>query len=64
MTLAHLIAELSAKPLHIRTGPPRAGEIRHSLGLPDSANAALGLPERTSLRDGLAKVLAWLAASK
>jgi UDP-glucose 4-epimerase len=59
-TLATLVAELAGKTLDARTGPPRAGEIRHSLGVPDQANALLGLPERVRLRDGLAAVLRWM----
>ncbi len=61
--LARLIAEVSGKPLEIRHQPPRAGEIRHSLGIPDLADTVLGLPLRTTLRDGLAQVLAWLVRS-
>jgi UDP-glucose 4-epimerase len=60
--LAHLIAELSGKRLSVRPQPPRAGEIRHSLGAPALADTTLHLPPRTTLRDGLGKVLAWLAS--
>ncbi|HVZ06451.1 NAD-dependent epimerase/dehydratase family protein [Rhodopila sp.] len=58
--LAALIAELAGCDPDIRKGPPRAGEIRHSLGDPAPADTALGIAGRTSLRDGLASVLAWL----
>lgn len=58
--LAHLIAELCGGSATITHAPPRAGEIRHSLGVPDKANAVLGLPPRRPLRDGLQQVLAWL----
>ena len=58
--LARLIADLAGRPLDARGMPPRAGEIRHSLGVPDLANRVLGLPERVRLRDGLGKVLAWM----
>jgi UDP-glucose 4-epimerase len=59
--LAGLIAELAGKNLNVRTEPPRAGEIRHSLGLPSLANRVLGLEGRVALRAGLREVLAWMA---
>ncbi len=58
--LAHLIADLCGRSAVIAHAAPRAGEIRHSLGVPDKANAILGLPPRRPLRDGLEQVLAWL----
>lgn len=60
--LAHAIAELSGQPLSIRTQPPRAGEIRHSVGLPNLSASSLGLSPATPLRTGLRQVLDWLAA--
>ena len=38
-------------------GPPRAGEIRHSLGDPSRAQQELGFEARTDLRTGLAVTL-------
>jgi UDP-glucose 4-epimerase len=61
--LAHLIADLAGKNLNAQTLPPRAGEIRHSLGIPTLANAALGLSGRVPLRIGLSNVLAWMTGS-
>jgi UDP-glucose 4-epimerase len=58
--LAALIADLAGKKLDAHTRPPRAGEIRHSLGVPDLADTVLGLTDRVKLRDGLGKVLAWM----
>jgi UDP-glucose 4-epimerase len=58
--LARLIAELSGRNLHTETRPPRAGEIRHSLGVPDLADRVLGLDGRIPLRSGLNEVLTWL----
>jgi UDP-glucose 4-epimerase len=58
--LAALVAELAGKRLDARNGPPRAGEIRHSHGVPGRANTVLGLPERVRLGDGLARVLRWM----
>ncbi len=58
--LARVIAELSGRNLNVEVRPARAGEIRHSLGVPDLANRVLRLNGRTSLRAGLHEVLAWL----
>jgi hypothetical protein len=44
--------------------PPRAGEIRHSLGDPRLARALLGLGEPIGLHAGLAEVVAWLRAGR
>jgi UDP-glucose 4-epimerase len=61
--LAHLIAELAGKNLDVQTQPPRAEEIRHSLGVPTLADTVLGLSERVPLRTGLGKVLEWMTGS-
>ena len=58
--LARLVAELSGKNLNTATRPPRVGEIRHSLGVPDLADRVLGLEGRIQLRSGLREVLTWL----
>jgi UDP-glucose 4-epimerase len=60
LDLAHLIAELCGRSAEITHGAPRAGEIRHSLGVPDTVNAILRLSSHRSLREGLGDVLAWL----
>jgi UDP-glucose 4-epimerase len=60
LDLARVIAELCRRAADVAHGAPRAGEIRHSLGVPDKANAALCLSSRRNLRDGLGDVLAWL----
>ena len=62
-SLARLIAGLAGKNLNARTLPPRAGEIRHSLGVPDLADATLGIQGRVPLETGLRTVLAWMAGS-
>jgi UDP-glucose 4-epimerase len=64
LDLAKLIAELCGAAPDITFGPPRSGEIRHSLGAPEAAGRALGLPAPGSLRDGLAEVVAWLRAGR
>jgi UDP-glucose 4-epimerase len=59
--LARLIAELAGKNLNVRTGAPRAGEIRHSLGVPALADRCLGIAGRVPLRAGLREVLTSMA---
>jgi UDP-glucose 4-epimerase len=61
--LARLVADLAGKNLRAETKPPRAGEIRHSLGVPALADSVLGLSGRVPLRTGLGKVLAWMTGS-
>jgi UDP-glucose 4-epimerase len=61
LDLACAIADLAGTTPDIRHAAPRAGEIRHSLGVPHRARAAFGLGEPMPLRDGLRKVLDWLA---
>ena len=62
--LARLIANLSGQALDVRHGPPRAGEIRDSLGDPHYARLVLGLPDAVELRAGLGKVLEWMATAR
>ena len=64
LDLAHLIADLAGKPLNHSFQPPRAGEIRHSLGDPTRLRATLFTPQPVPLRTGLGEVLAWMAASR
>jgi UDP-glucose 4-epimerase len=61
--LATLIGELAGAPLQVQTAKARVGEIRHSVGSPDLADAVLGLGGRVPLRVGLGKVLAWMTES-
>jgi UDP-glucose 4-epimerase len=58
--LARTIAAACGVAADIRHAPPRAGEIRHSLGDPAQARALLGLGEPEGLREGLDQVVAWL----
>ena len=60
-TLATLIAEVTGQRLTVHAKPPRIGEIKHSIGDPHPASNALALAGRTGLRDGLARVVSWLA---
>src|SRR3984957_4965828 len=49
--LAHTIGNLAKKNLSVDHQPPRAGEIRRSLGDPSNMGRVLGLREMVSLRD-------------
>jgi UDP-glucose 4-epimerase len=62
--LALVIATLAGKNPDARPMPPRAGEIRHSLGDRSHARRVLGLGDTVTLHDGLATVLTWLGASQ
>jgi UDP-glucose 4-epimerase len=62
--LARVIGELARKNPDAKRLPPRAGEIRHSLGDPSAMRRALGLGRMVNLRDGLATVLAHLDAPR
>ena len=64
LDLAHLIASLVGNRLDHSFQPPRAGEIRHSLGDPTRLRAHLHPNDPVKLRDGLREVLAWMAASR
>jgi UDP-glucose 4-epimerase len=44
--------------------PPRAGEIRHSVGAPDRAAALLGVSATVCLREGLLDVIDWIRAGR
>jgi UDP-glucose 4-epimerase len=61
--LAKVIADAAGKPLDVQTHPPRAGEIRHSCGVPTLADTLLGMHGRIPLRTGIGKVLAWMTGS-
>lgn len=58
--LAATLFALSGAPVSLRHGPPRPGEIRHSVGVRSRAEALLGLSSPTPLVEGLANVLTWL----
>jgi UDP-glucose 4-epimerase len=61
--LAWMVADAAGKTLNIQAQPPRAGEIRHSLGVPSLADTVLGIQGRVPLRAGLSRVLAWMTGS-
>ncbi len=64
LDLAREVADLAGTPLQSCFRPARAGEIRHSVGSPARARAALDLSETTALRAGLGAVLGWLSQSR
>jgi UDP-glucose 4-epimerase len=59
LALAETVASLCGTALRVQPRPPRSGEIRHSVGSPLRARAALKLPAPWLLRDGLAETIAW-----
>jgi UDP-glucose 4-epimerase len=59
--LANVIGDLAGKNPDARHMPPRAGEIRESLGDPSEMQRVLGLGRMVRLRDGLATVVAHAA---
>jgi len=61
ITLKQLAAEIGnavGNPVVTSHAAPRSGDIRHSLGDPAKAKAALGFTARTSLADGLKALVA------
>ncbi len=64
LDLAGIIGRLCGtdpRPQHL---PPRAGEIRESVGRRTQAAEMLDLPEPRSLESGLAEVVGWLRAGR
>ena len=64
LDLVRTLAVLAGTAPDIRHRPPRPGDIRHSVGVPDAARASLGLGAPVPLHDGLRKVLDWLAIGR
>ena len=58
--LAEMIGALNGRPPRLTFVPPRAGDMRVSVGNGDRAARALGVRETTDLREGLAITLAAL----
>jgi len=57
LELAETVAELCGSEPTIQFQPPRAGEIKESLGNPERAAAVLGVRARVDLRSGLTRTL-------
>jgi len=64
LELARTLAEACHTVPVIRHAAGRAGEVRHSLGAPQAARAALGLGEPLGLLDGLRDVVGWMRAGR
>ncbi|WP_428662862.1 NAD-dependent epimerase/dehydratase family protein [Reyranella sp.] len=64
LDLAQTLAEACHKVPVIRHAPGRAGEVRHSLGAPQAARAALDLDEPLGLLEGLRDVVGWMRAGR
>jgi UDP-glucose 4-epimerase len=60
LELARMIASICRRKLQVCFRPAREGDILRSCGDPSAARQALGLPEPTDFRTGLAATLAWL----
>jgi UDP-glucose 4-epimerase len=63
LDLARVIADAAGTGLDVHHKPPRAGEIRHSMGSRTLSRAALSLPDAMTLPAGIPKVLDWLATA-
>lgn len=61
LELAQTLARIDGRPLVMRFGPVRAGDIRASLGDPAAATAVLGIKARISLEAGLAATVEAMA---
>jgi UDP-glucose 4-epimerase len=64
LELAHVLGEACHQEPVIRHAPGRTGEVRNSLGAPQSARAVLGLGEPLGLSDGLREVVQWMRAGR
>ena len=58
------VAQVCGVAPDVRQGPPRLGEIRHSIGSPERAQAMLGVAARMTLQAGLEEVVAWVRAGR
>jgi UDP-glucose 4-epimerase len=57
LDLAGIIADHLEVAADITHGPARTGDIKHSIGAPDRAIAALGVTAEVTIRDGLARLI-------
>jgi UDP-glucose 4-epimerase len=61
--LTALLADASGLPLQITHGPPRAGDVRHSLADISAARDAFGFAPAVSLEEGLRDYMTWARAT-
>lgn len=57
--LAKLMCEMGEMQVPIEHGPPRAGDVRHSLADISAARRAFGYEPGVGLEEGLAEYMAW-----
>lgn len=57
--LAELMREASGLPTQLEYGPPRPGDVRHSLADLTAARAAFGFEPQVTLQDGLREYMTW-----
>jgi UDP-glucose 4-epimerase len=57
--LAGLVATSSGRPVDVRHGPPRPGDVRHSLADISAAQSAFGYAPGVGLEDGLREYMQW-----
>ncbi len=58
--LARLIFDIYGTKPDIKHGPPRAGDIRESVGNPHRLRTVLGVPPTISVADGMRRTLDWM----
>jgi UDP-glucose 4-epimerase len=58
--LVETVATILETSPHVRYGPPRAGDVRASIGSPLKALCALGQRAEIDLKEGLYRTLAWI----
>lgn len=63
LDLAEAISELNGQPLQLRYGPPRPGDIRHSMAEISRAREVLGYDPRISFHEGLARTYEFYRAA-
>jgi len=62
-TLATTLASVLERPIEIRHGPDRAGDVRRSVSRVDKADRVLGYRAAVPLADGLARTARWFEAA-
>lgn len=59
--LCHEIERATGRPLHVRNGPPREGDVRDSRAEIARDRARLGYEPAVGFREGLERTAAWMA---
>ena len=58
-----MLQEMEGVKIPAKYGPPRAGDVRHSMADTAAAKAELGHAPKFTIEDGLSKTLAWYKGS-